>query len=276
MKKYLIIGLLTSAVFSVGAVLAAKPDFQAAQAINPVTGESKNTVAIPSTAVEVAPNIYYLGAVSDNGRLVEGYAFIHYKKGFARPSGSGGKTSPCYGFLSKGAKWKAVEPYIVNAFNTDGLDHDFVKANLAANIGKWETAAGKDILGNMVEGVVDGADFSSMDNKNEVYFADIDSPGAIGITVVWGVFYGPVWQRVLLEWDQVYDDFDFDWSATGESDKMDFENIATHELGHSVGLADLYETSCLEQTMYGYANDGETKKRSLESGDIAGVKELYK
>ena len=73
----------------------------------------------------------------------------------------------------------------------------------------------------------------------------------------------------------IIDQTDFDWSASGEAGKMDFENIVTHELGHAVGLADLYTTSCSEQTMYGYAANGETKKRTLESGDITGVKQLY-
>jgi len=57
---------------------------------------------------------------------------------------------------------------------------------------------------------------------------------------------------------------------------MDFENIATHELGHSVGLDDLYDERSSEQTMYGYASYGETKKRTLEDGDINGVYQLYK
>ena len=73
----------------------------------------------------------------------------------------------------------------------------------------------------------------------------------------------------------MYDDVSFDWSATGEEGKMDFENIATHELGHSVGMADLYDSVCSQETMYGYASEGETNKRSLEAGDIAGVKKLY-
>ncbi|MCK4367642.1 MAG: matrixin family metalloprotease [Thermoplasmata archaeon] len=57
---------------------------------------------------------------------------------------------------------------------------------------------------------------------------------------------------------------------------MDFENVATHELGHRVGLADLYNAKSSEQTMYGYADYGETKKRTLEAGDIVGVQALYK
>jgi len=109
-----------------------------------------------------------------------------------------------------------------------------------------------------------------------VYFADVEYDDVIAITIVWGIFGGPSPFRELVEWDMVFDDVDFDWSATGESGKMDFENIATHEIGHSVGLDDLYSDECSEQTMYGYAVNGETKKRTLEDGDINGVYQLYK
>lgn len=56
---------------------------------------------------------------------------------------------------------------------------------------------------------------------------------------------------------------------------MDLQNIATHELGHGFGLADLYESNASEETMYGYSTEGEIKKRSLYSGDIAGIHDLY-
>ncbi len=98
--------------------------------------------------------------------------------------------------------------------------------------------------------------------------------GAIGVTIVWGIFNGPPFARELVEWDQVYDDTDFDWSSTGEAGKMDFENIATHELGHTVGMGHP-DDSCLEETMYRFASEGETNKRTLEAGDSAGVKRLY-
>ncbi len=296
--KFLISVFICIVVISVF-VLAAKPDFLAGEIINPVTGESKNTVTIPAKAVEVAPNIFYLGTAIDKGRIVEGYAIIDYKEDFAKPTGcnndgkcqgwedsscadcqGGGNgeepdTSSCYGFLAKGAKWKNIEPYIVAPSNISGLGEAFIRNNIALDIGKWETAAGVDILGAEIAGIVDGADTVSPDNKNEVYFANIAEPGAIGITIVWGIYGGPPWARELVEWDQVYDGVDFGWSSSGEAGKMDFENIATHELGHSVGLDDLYEDRCSEMTMYGYADFGETKKRSLEDGDKRGIQELY-
>ena len=113
------------------------------------------------------------------------------------------------------------------------------------------------------------------DGKNEVYFGSISEPGAIAITIVWGYFRGPPGARELVEWDMVFDQQDFSWSSNGDANRMDFENIATHELGHAAGLDDLYTGECAEQTMYGYAAEGETKKRTLEAGDIAGISELY-
>ena len=294
MKKYLIFGLLVAVILSVSVVFAAKPVFQAATVPNPVTDEAKNTVVIPLKAVEVAPNIYYLGTAVDNGRVVQGYA-VFAKPGTVCGNGvcergenaskcpadcDGGvsekpDTSSCYGFLAKGAKWKTLESYLVDPTNTRELDAGFVAGNLAMDIDKWEAAAGNDILGDEIAGIVDGADLNSPDNKNEVYFADIGHDGVIAMAIVWGVFSGPPQFRELVEWDQIYDDVDFEWSAGGEAGKMDFENIATHELGHSVGLADLYNDLCSEQTMYGYAGYGETNKRTLEAGDITGVQELY-
>jgi hypothetical protein len=89
----------------------------------------------------------------------------------------------------------------------------------------------------------------------------------------------------LVEFDIIFDDVDFEWGI-GDANKMDLENIATHEIGHALGLADLYDwtydttdpevlNKVREQTMYGLAIEGETKKRTLETGDIAGVEVLY-
>ena len=52
-------------------------------------------------------------------------------------------------------------------------------------------------------------------------------------------------------------------------------SVGTHEVGHVVGLADLYQSSYSQLTMYGYAAPAETLKRSLEHGDILGTQRLY-
>lgn len=242
-------------------------------------------VNLPKAAGDNAA-IRYLGQRTDpvTHELVEGYAIVHYRNRNANARAAGAKApkNQCYGFLASGAKWKSVESWFVNPTNSRGLAYNFVLSNLSANVSKWEDATdgalgngGADVLGNgyMASGTL-VADTVSPDSLNEVYFADVADQGAIAVTIVWGVFGGPPSGRKLVEWDQVYDDVDYDWSASGEVAKMDFENIATHELGHSVGLADLYNT-CTEETMYGYADYGETKKRDLNSGDVAGMSSLY-
>jgi len=289
MKKVFVIVasivLLLSVVVSAGMLLPAS---------DKAKEHAKDSFVLPAHAVEVAPGIFYLGKAIDKGRVVEGYAMFakpgtECGDGVCDPGENARKcpedctgedpeepdTNSCYTFLAKGAKWKTVEPYIVNPVNTRGLDGVFVSNNLAMDISKWETVANFNILGDKITGTGDGADTISPDNKNEVMFGDIDSQGAIGVTIIWGIFGGPPPFRELVEWDMIFDDTDFDWSATGEASKMDFESIATHELGHAMGLGDLYNTECSEQTMYGYAGYGETKKRTLEAGDIAGIKSLY-
>lgn len=228
-------------------------------------------------------SIIYLGQSYDrqSNQEVEGYAFIYRDK---NNSARSSKPVSCYGYLAKGAKWKNVESWLVNTDNSRGLGSSFVFDNMTSDISKWEDAAngiiddsaGFNILGDgstTNETLV--SDTLSPDNENEVYFADIAESGVIGVTTIWGVFGGPINSRQLVEWDMVFDDVDFDWSSFGESSKMDFENIATHELGHAVGMGDLYANSCNLETMFGYASDGETIKRDLNTGDITGINLLY-
>jgi len=296
----LLVAVFAISMFSLGDVTitgnAPKDSIKRIADVGPSNGRA--TVVIPEHAIEIKPNLFFLGTTIDKGKLVEGYAFVLPKEGKAKPgtecgnnicekgenakkcpqdcSGGGTETSKCFEFLARGAKWKTVEPWIVNPSNTEGLSDSFILSNLVSDISKWETAAGTDILGSgstTTSTLV--ADTSSTDGQNEVYFANIANSGAIGVTIIWGIFRGPPGQRELVEWDQIYDDFDYDWSDSGLAGKMDFENIATHELGHSVGLGDLYN-ECIEETMYGFASLGETKKRTLEAGDKTGILNLYK
>ena len=55
---------------------------------------------------------------------------------------------------------------------------------------------------------------------------------------------------------------------------MDFENVSTHEIGHSDGMGHP-DDSCTEESMYRFSANGETKKRDLNTGDIAGINQLY-
>ncbi len=65
------------------------------------------------------------------------------------------------------------------------------------------------------------------------------------------------------------------WGVNGESDRTDVRNVATHEAGHFIFLNDLYGAEDEPQTMYAYLPRGETKRRTLEWGDVAGLRFVY-
>lgn len=282
MKKSAVLGVLVVSIFLLAGMVVAAPPLQTATLDTPGT---VRTLVLPPSADD-SP-VISLGTALDpgTGRIVEGLAIIH-RKSPAKPSGAkpGGSTT-CYTYLAKGAKWKSVEPWVVNPANIDALDGVTVFNLLSGGVSKWEDATdgnignglGVDVLGaGATTSTSLVADTQSPDNQNEVYFADISNSNTIAVTIVWGIFGGPVSNRQLVEWDQIYDDVTFDWSAqsSGVANKMDFDNIATHELGHSVGMGDLYN-SCVDETMYGYSSNAETKKRDLNTGDITGVNALY-
>ena len=81
----------------------------------------------------------------------------------------------------------------------------------------------------------------------------------------------------------MFDDTEFRFGDAGPTNEiglgdvtiMDLLNIATHEAGHAAGLGHP-DDSCTEETMYRFASSGETKKRTLHAGDIAGIVDLYK
>jgi len=271
MKRLLTVSLLI-------AILAFQPVIA-----RPSKGSPEKTFKLPATAQNLGSNVYKLGKKVDptTNKQVEGYAFITPKKGYGKPDhaggpkGGGGETSStCYAFMSKGAKWHSAEPWSADMTNNQGLDSSELFSTQAASLEKWETGAGNQIFGAGTQQTGLTADESAPDGKNEVVFGSIDEPGVIAVTIVWGYFSGSPQQRGLIEWDQIFDQESFDWSLSGEAGKMDFENIATHEDGHAAGLSHP-DDSCTEETMYRYASTGETQKRTLEAGDIAGISSLY-
>jgi hypothetical protein len=172
--------------------------------------------------------------------------------------------------------------FIDETDNPDGLPETFVVEAISNGAEEWNEHTSAELFGTYTVVYDATFDTDSPDDKNELLFGDYPEEGVIAVTVIWGYFYGPPGQREIIEFDIMFD-IDFSWgdagltseSELGDTSIMDLQNIATHELGHAAGLADLYDDQASEQTMYGYATYGETKKRTLNTGDIAGIQALY-
>jgi hypothetical protein len=96
-----------------------------------------------------------------------------------------------------------------------------------------------------------------------------DGPGGtLAVTYIWAS------SHIVYSCETVFDSAE-SWATDGSANKFDVWNVAAHEAGHWLVLGDLYEPQYSEMTMYGYASLGETKKRTLAWGDIAGIQFIY-
>ncbi len=228
---------------------------------------------------------------------LEKVVFIHYKKGYGgfcnndgicqqdlgeNPSCADCKkdkeepeepdTSSCYAFLGRGVEWKELPVSYVVHPDLEAV----VSGAIFASAETWDDAVSRELFSDSY--TLDATanwDSNAPDGRNELSFGDYQQDGVIAVTIIWGYFGGRPSSRRIVEFDIMFDT-DFTWGdATIDSMVMDLQNIAVHELGHGAGLADLYDTVCAEETMYGYSDYGEIKKRDLNAGDIIGIQELY-
>lgn len=214
---------------------------------------------------------------------LERVVFIHYRRGHGKPDEPPGKKPPtggpsCYGFIARGAKWKALPVEFYVGCNGSGLPKGFLGSAFAAAASAWDDATSAGLF-NTNTPIVETdlvIDPDVPNGDNEVAFQDLSAVHAIAITYVWGWFSGPADQREILEFDMILDDGEYAWGDASDNDSlMDVQNIATHELGHALGLNDVYQNACSTVTMYGYSDYGETSKRTLEQQDITGLQGLY-
>ena len=238
---------------------------------------------------------------------LESVEFIHWKKGFAKPHcNNNGICEPqlgekpscadckstndqepsaadCYALMGRYGKtflkWRGLPvSYVINPQNPDGLTSAFIKQAVQAGAEEWDSYTTGELYDDNVA-IDSGVEYGVGDGKNAIVFGDYATAGVIAVTKVW---YNPA-TKAIVEFDIK---FDTDWTwgdaqsspATEPDDPgavMDVQNIAAHELGHAVGLADVYEPECADVTMYGYSDYEETQKSSLEDPDIIGINTLY-
>ncbi|MFH0923173.1 MAG: matrixin family metalloprotease [Candidatus Falkowbacteria bacterium] len=193
--------------------------------------------------------------------------FIHYAKPVkpVKPV----KTETCYKLL--GVKWKNLPvSYVINPDNNDELAEEFITAAVSSSAETWDAASSVELF-NGTYAIDESAQYGKQDYKNTIAFRGYPDDNVIGVTTIWFTRVG----RQIVEFDILFNDA-YVWGDASDNLKvMDLANIATHELGHGVGMDDIYSSSCSEVTMYGYSTEGEIEKRTLEQPDITGLRTMY-
>ncbi len=112
--------------------------------------------------------------------------------------------------------------------------------------------------------------FGINDGINILCFGPMGSSGVLGQNITW--YYTSTGE--IIDSDIKFNS-DVPYNTDGSLNDYDVQNVATHELGHSLSLSDLYDSGDTEKTMYGIVSKGETKKRDLHQDDIYGIIYLY-
>lgn len=232
-----------------------------------------------------------LPILSANSKVIntgkyEQLAIIHYAKGGIPGPPSGGDDEPkdndAYAVI--GPDWDLSLgglSYIIDLDNAPfGAEYE-----IYISFEAWDQASDQELFND--DYVLDNGanpNLESVDYLHVICWRKIIPRDIIAVTYLW-------WEDTNGDMEpsigEKFVDFDIimnalhKWGIDPDDEEsimikqFDVQNIVTHEVGHVVGLADLYDDTNSELTMYGYGKKGETKKISLESGDIQGCKMLY-
>ena len=149
----------------------------------------------------------------------EKIVFIHYKKAPGKPDGTPGRPKPpkdtdCYDFIARGVKWSDADlplDVLIDGTNDQGVDSSAILNAFDAGAGAWDvetTTVLFDTL-SLIPGLTVNED--APDGSNMIVFGDLEQPGAIAVTIVWGYFGGRPSTRRIVEFDMIFDQVDFDW-----------------------------------------------------------------
>jgi len=199
---------------------------------------------------------------------IDKITFIHYKDGEVKQVGPVFKSPTCYSLM--GIKWNSLPVRYV--INPDGYNVNFVTNAISLATAEWDSHTSKTLFSTYSIGSA-GWDTSSPDYVNAYVFGPYPDKNVIAVTNVWYTRYG----KQIVDYDVLFNTY-YNWkdcSPGGCSAAMDLQNIATHETGHGLGLADIYNTACKTVTMFGYSSYGETIKRTLEQPDVTGLQKIY-
>ena len=110
------------------------------------------------------------------------------------------------------------------------------------------------------------------DNRNVLFFRNVSNGSTIGTTYSWWDSSNRLLDSDIILWDGGFKFFTGTSGCGVVSNAAYLEDIATHELGHALGLNHSSSSTATMYPSYSYCSQ---VPRTLASDDIAGVKALY-
>lgn len=171
--------------------------------------------------------------------------------------------------------WK-VAGSTTSTFNTStlpsGLSLSATLSALQSGYSVWSQASPAPSIN-----VATSTSSSTKPTANRAYELMFGKAGGttLAVTYTWrwsdGVVESDTLFNTAVAWANLGSEGDGCYETAGNV--YDVGNIATHEFGHTYGLG--HPSGARFESMYAYGYSGETLKRSLASGDVAGANALY-
>lgn len=199
--------------------------------------------------------------------------FIHYDKGQQKNLRTNSPEIGSGTCWSTFATWNNSLPvsYVINPNIGQGLSNLQIESAISTSAETWDAATGKELFNNVYT-IDDRARYGRFDSKNSIVFGRT-KPGIIAVTSIW---YN-TGTKQIYEFDMKFNTY-YTWGNVDTNTYpylMDLQDIATHELGHGVGMDDIYDNTCSDVTMFGFGDYRETYKRDLAGPDIEGLLSIY-
>lgn len=152
----------------------------------------------------------------------------------------------------------------INSSNNDVPAADALDA-MIKGMQEWNAAGGAEF--SYTYAGPTGACTQAVNDINEMCFGS--TGGSLATNYSW--FLG----NNLIENNIIFNDVGFTFSTDLTPGTYDIQSIATHELGHSLRLLDLYGTADFGKTMYGRTSPAQDWHRTIEAADKEGMQYFY-
>ena len=191
-----------------------------------------------------------------------------------------GGNAAAYVLLNR--KWTQKDPQIKMSLKDDaalaatGMSKTNALAAVTAATNTWDDATNQNLFSDSGAALTTTANWKYDGVNNMAFIPYTPGCSALAATGTWyktqGIPAGQLYP--ILESDMTFNS-NCKWTATGEVGKLDFQSVVLHELGHTIGLGDLYNrpefSKDTRQVMHYYTG----VKRTLGNGDATGVWKLY-